>query len=636
MSFANYFQDGILSVPKIDIEAEPIEPDDAAQFKDTFEYKSRADVAYLSPYQMTPAGNILPKIALYTDNLVRDENQRLSGHISYFRSGSDKFSQDLIYFDASGNPHNLQAPVAEWAFDGSLNSYQPNSSNQFTMYFNDLEIPEDAVEITIKITTLDGNNMICKWASSEATIRNVLTINSASYSMNVTQNLLDPSGLDRNIDILEADVAVLQTEMPQKLDLTGGTLTGELQSDYLIKTNDDIEASSVYVFSNQYGIGTLPNALNVFGLNAEGINFEVQDASNAMCIKENGSVGIGTSNPVGTLDVSGSFAVLGLQTSLEGKDGDGVSLYIGGDTLQQGTDFKIWNTDRGGVGTSAGRALVHETIGGTPNKANSELIINYDGDYGAGVNIQSPLNLGGELNLGGHTISNVNGLQFNAGNIVLEASKQNTIKNIATPVAPSDCATKSYVDAHTPSGTKMQYDSSYSGISVSLGGGFPFPPNPSTYSFGVISQAIPGLTGLGDTIEIDFTCTIKKWFSGTPTSYSPKTLSLFLTGGSVDFNAISRNCIQSEYPPIPGTERRTTGNAYGAYLSLQNVNQNGECPDRSFTCKWIIPTATINQYNNPMNPYPDGFIILSGTDMTPLEINNSTYADMSWSYKIYK
>mgnify|MGYP003638200035 FL=1 len=54
-----------------------------------------------------------------------------------------------------------------------------------------------------------------------------------------------------------------------------------------------------------------------------------------------------------------------------------------------GADFKMWNDERGGTGTSSGRVAVHHYIGTAGSKATSVLRINYNSDFGAGTKIDS-------------------------------------------------------------------------------------------------------------------------------------------------------------------------------------------------------------------------------------------------------
>ena len=97
-----------------------------------------------------------------------------------------------------------------------------------------------------------------------------------------------------------------------------------------------------------------------------------------------GSVGIGNTSPSYTLDVTGN----GRFTS---------GLVVEGNITMNGTDFKMWNSTRGGGSdTSNGRALVHSsTDSSNYSKDASILVINYSGDYGAGTRMDSNLGVGG-------------------------------------------------------------------------------------------------------------------------------------------------------------------------------------------------------------------------------------------------
>lgn len=133
-----------------------------------------------------------------------------------------------------------------------------------------------------------------------------------------------------------------------------------------------------------------------------------------------GNVGIGTVVPSSKLDVNGSIQAskyLKIKAWPEvDKYGTGEGeiwyrgsggtspiknkslvmeskLYVKGPIVTKGADFMLWNDNRGGVGTSLGRALVHL---GDGTKASSRLVINYASDFEKGVVINGNVGLGKE------------------------------------------------------------------------------------------------------------------------------------------------------------------------------------------------------------------------------------------------
>jgi hypothetical protein len=74
--------------------------------------------------------------------------------------------------------------------------------------------------------------------------------------------------------------------------------------------------------------------------------------------------------------------------SLDGTRTGGFT--ITGNYTSYGADFKLWNATRGGSGTSDGRALVHQ---GSGTQESSVLRINYNGDYGAGTQVDGKLTI---------------------------------------------------------------------------------------------------------------------------------------------------------------------------------------------------------------------------------------------------
>jgi hypothetical protein len=70
------------------------------------------------------------------------------------------------------------------------------------------------------------------------------------------------------------------------------------------------------------------------------------------------------------------------------------ALSVGSSISMSGTEFYLWNTTSGGVGTSIGRALVHL---GSRSKASSVLSINHKIDFGGGTLINGLVNITGQL-----------------------------------------------------------------------------------------------------------------------------------------------------------------------------------------------------------------------------------------------
>lgn len=85
-----------------------------------------------------------------------------------------------------------------------------------------------------------------------------------------------------------------------------------------------------------------------------------------------------------TLSAGDGINISSNTVSLDGTRTGGFS--ITGNFESDGTDFKMWNATRGGAGTSNGRVFVHQ---GSGTKATSTLRLNYNGDFGAGTQIDS-------------------------------------------------------------------------------------------------------------------------------------------------------------------------------------------------------------------------------------------------------
>ncbi len=80
------------------------------------------------------------------------------------------------------------------------------------------------------------------------------------------------------------------------------------------------------------------------------------------------------------------------------------SLSVGGSISSSGSDFFLWNSARGGAGTSSGRALVHL---GSGTKALSILSINHDSDFGGGTQISGSVRIT-EPNVNGGNMGTIN------------------------------------------------------------------------------------------------------------------------------------------------------------------------------------------------------------------------------------
>jgi hypothetical protein len=66
------------------------------------------------------------------------------------------------------------------------------------------------------------------------------------------------------------------------------------------------------------------------------------------------------------------------------------NLTVGNHITLNGADFKLWKAERGGTGTSEGRALVHQ---GDGTKESSVLSINHNSDFGGGTKINGNLGI---------------------------------------------------------------------------------------------------------------------------------------------------------------------------------------------------------------------------------------------------
>jgi len=98
--------------------------------------------------------------------------------------------------------------------------------------------------------------------------------------------------------------------------------------------------------------------------------------------------------------IAGDLAVTGALTASSANISG--SLSVGGSISTSGADFYLWNSGRGGAGTSFGRALVHL---GSATKASSVLSINHDSDFGGGTRIYGSANITAGLSANSANIS---------------------------------------------------------------------------------------------------------------------------------------------------------------------------------------------------------------------------------------
>ncbi len=160
-----------------------------------------------------------------------------------------------------------------------------------------------------------------------------------------------------------------------------------------------------YAYHEMYNPGSGVYQIQTATSGASGTGITWQEA---LAIRGDGNVGFGLSNPLYKLDVAGDINFTGdlykngslynpslwtdsgTSTYLT-QTGDNVGigttsptekLDVRGNIFTTGTDFRLWNSSRGGAGTSAGRALVHI---GSGTKASSKLYINYGGDFPGGT-----------------------------------------------------------------------------------------------------------------------------------------------------------------------------------------------------------------------------------------------------------
>ena len=152
-----------------------------------------------------------------------------------------------------------------------------------------------------------------------------------------------------------------------------------------LKTTGDVDIS---------GDLTVYGELNVNG----GLNLP-QDLEISGALITQGVHDINTNGALEMNFVNSSYIELKGDTEISGNLGIGVapdasyaiyannSIHTNGAFRQEGESFKIWNTARGGLNGSEGRALTHALNGSTSDKANSYLIVNEDDDFGYGTQI---------------------------------------------------------------------------------------------------------------------------------------------------------------------------------------------------------------------------------------------------------
>ena len=152
-----------------------------------------------------------------------------------------------------------------------------------------------------------------------------------------------------------------------------------------LKTIGDVDISgdlTVYGELNVNGGLNLPNDLDISGaLITQGVH------------------DINTNSDLEMNFVNSSYIELKGDAEIDGNLGIGVSpnasyalsangsIHTTSNFRQEGESFKIWNTARGGLNGSEGRALTHALNGSTSNKANSYLIVNEDDDFEFGTQI---------------------------------------------------------------------------------------------------------------------------------------------------------------------------------------------------------------------------------------------------------
>ena len=135
----------------------------------------------------------------------------------------------------------------------------------------------------------------------------------------------------------------------------------------------------VYNTNCSYGIGTNTSQLNIFGKNINGINFEVQNNSNAMTIDNNGNVGIGKTSPLAKLHI-------------DADDSNGI-IIEDSEQASYGAAIKFRNESQAHytIGHKGSSFVIAETssmgasIWNGSNTPEDRLLIDTDGNVGIGI-----------------------------------------------------------------------------------------------------------------------------------------------------------------------------------------------------------------------------------------------------------
>jgi len=167
-------------------------------------------------------------------------------------------------------------------------------------------------------------------------------------------------------------------------------------------TNNELQTATIGVGTNAAAISTnvddiSQNAYDI-SLNTDAINLNIIDISqNTYDISQNtydillntDAINDNTTAISGKQDILSAGDGINISSNEVSLDGTRTgSFTITGKFSQGGTDFLMWNSGRGGSGTSSGRALVHSNTG-TASKETSILRLNYNGDFGAGTQLDS-------------------------------------------------------------------------------------------------------------------------------------------------------------------------------------------------------------------------------------------------------
>jgi len=302
----------------------------------------------------------------------------------------------------------------------------------------------------------------------------------------ITKSMVGLSNVDNTADTAKPVSTAQQTALDLKANLASPTFTGTLTTPETLITNSTASASTTtgaLVVSGGAGIGG--NAFIGGNVNVGGNIFLNTGNSiyvNGVVLSTGGGGGGGTSGNVvatsttvststttGALVVSGGAGIVGdvnvggiIETfssaaatstatgalQVIGGAGIGGTVYAGGINTGSLTilspDFALWYAVRGGTFTqgSNGRALVHDNITGwnptAPNatKANSQLVINYQTDYGSGTRVDSDLiinsstastsTVSGAVRVGGGV--GIGGNVYVGGNIIMTSVNNNSTR----------------------------------------------------------------------------------------------------------------------------------------------------------------------------------------------------------------